>query len=174
MGYIPWPSGEKWIAEAGLGLLPVQSVVDVGSRIGRALAFAHSRNFLHLDIKPSNVFVDPAGEHAKLADFGLARVSNADGRALQLHPSGTPAYMAPEQQQVGSKVNSATDVYQLAATLWDFLTAHPPRSADVNVDNFEPSRRAVLTVLRDALAPDPGRRPTAAGLAERVVAGAAH
>jgi serine/threonine-protein kinase len=173
MEYVPWPSGEKWIAEAGLGLLPVQSVVDVGAHISRALAHAHSRSFLHLDIKPSNVFVDPAGENAKLADFGLARISNIDGRALQLRPSGTPAYMAPEQQKVGSKVTSATDVYQLAATLWDFLTATPPRSPDQDVDNFEPSRRIVLGVLRDALSADPGRRPTAAALGERVVASAA-
>jgi O-acetyl-ADP-ribose deacetylase (regulator of RNase III) len=170
MEYVSWPSGEKWIADAGKALLPVESIVDVGVRICGALAHAHSRSFLHLDIKPSNVFVDPAGENAKIGDFGLAQVSNTGGSAIQLRPAGTPAYMAPEQQQAGAKVTWATDVYQLGATLWDFLTGHPPRPLNLDPDRFEPGRRELLGVLRAAMAPDPHLRPSAARLAELVVA----
>ena len=90
MEYVPWPSGEKWIADAGVKGLPIRPVVDVGTQICRAVAYAHSRNVLHLDIKPSNFFIDPGGEQAKLGDFGLARVSNAQGAAMQLRPAGRP------------------------------------------------------------------------------------
>jgi hypothetical protein len=170
MEYVTWPSGEKWIADAGLSGLPVRSVVDVAARICRAVAFAHSHSLLHLDIKPGKIFVDPAGEHAKLGDFGLARIASTGGRALQLHSAGTPAYMAPEQRLPGATVTPATDVYQLAATMWDLLTGHPPRPPDLQIEEPEPPRRQVLQAIVDALSLEPGRRPSAAQLAELMMA----
>jgi O-acetyl-ADP-ribose deacetylase (regulator of RNase III) len=161
MEYLTWPSGEKWIADAGVGGLPVRAVQDVGVRVCDALAYAHSRNVLHLDIKPSNIFVDPAGELAKLGDFGLACFSSSGGAALQVKPMGTPAYMAPEQKTLGARVSAATDVYQMAATLWDFLTGSPPKPLRLDVDRFGFDRTRFLSLLSDALAPDPSVRPTA-------------
>jgi len=172
MEYVPWASGEKWIADAGVSGLPVRPVIDVGAHICRAVAYAHSRNLLHLDIKPSNLFVDPAGEQAKLGDFGLACVSNAQGSAIQARPIGTPAYMAPEQRQLGAKVTSATDVYQLGATLWDLLTGRPPKRDRMETGKFEPERRHVLSVVADALVDDPKQRPSAARLADLVIGAA--
>jgi O-acetyl-ADP-ribose deacetylase (regulator of RNase III) len=170
MEYLPWPSGEKWIADAGEIGLPVRSVIDVGVRICKALAHAHSRNILHLDIKPSNIFVDSGGENAKLGDFGLARVSSVGGTVLQLRPVGTPRYMAPEQIVLGARVSSATDVYQLGATLWDFLTDSPPPVGRPDLQAFETDRRRLLSVVLDVIAPDPGSRPSAVRLAEMVAA----
>jgi O-acetyl-ADP-ribose deacetylase (regulator of RNase III) len=167
MEYLAWRSGEKWIADAGESGLPIRAVQDVGVRVCDALAYAHSRRVLHLDIKPSNIFVDPAGESAKLGDFGLARFSSMGGAALQIKPVGTPAYMAPEQT-AGARVSAATDVYQMAATLWDFLTGSPPKAPRLDVGQFAPDRRRLLTVLGEALVPDPTVRPTATQLRELV------
>jgi O-acetyl-ADP-ribose deacetylase (regulator of RNase III) len=164
MEYVAWPSGEKWIAEAGAHWLPVTAVRDVGLCLCDALAYAHRRNILHLDIKPSNVFVDPAGEHAKLGDFGLARPSGWGGTALQLRRIGTPAYMAPEQGAPSTRVSAATDIYQLGATLWDFLTGHPPGVSESDADEYEQDRMHFLALLRSALAEDPVARPAASQL----------
>src|SRR5262249_645166 len=173
MEYVPWPSGEKWIADAGLNGLPVRPVVEVGTHICHAVAYAHSRNLLHLDIKPSNLFVDQGGEQAKLGDFGLACISNAQGVAMQLRPVGTPAYMAPEQRERDARVTSATDVYQLGATLWDLLTGRPPKHHRADTANFEPERRRVLDAVASALVDNPKQRPSAARLAELVMTAAA-
>jgi O-acetyl-ADP-ribose deacetylase (regulator of RNase III) len=161
MEYVPWPSGEKWIADAGENGLPVRAVRDVGIHLCEALAYAHSRQVLHLDIKPANVFVDPAGESVKLGDFGLARSSGSGGSALQVKPAGTPAYMAPEQYTAGARVTTATDMYQMAATMWDFLTGTPPRSPIVDEVPYPSDRRILLATLREALIAEPAARPTA-------------
>jgi O-acetyl-ADP-ribose deacetylase (regulator of RNase III) len=168
MEYLPWPSGEKWIADAGANLLPVGSVVNVGVSICDALAYAHSRHVLHLDIKPSNIFVEPGGEDAKLGDFGLARVSSTGGSVLQLKAAGTPAYMAPEQRTRGGSVSQATDIFQLAATLWDLLTGGPPDPDQPRLSGFEPARLRLISALDEALTPEPANRPSAARLREIV------
>ena len=161
MEYVTWRSGEKWIADAGDIGLPIRAVRAVGLAVCDALAYAHSRNVLHLDVKPSNIFVDPAGESAKLGDFGLARFSGTAGATLQVRPAGTPAYMAPEQMTVGARVSAATDVYQMAATLWDLMTGQPPQPGTLDVT---PDRQSLATALREALLPDPTLRPSAARL----------
>jgi serine/threonine-protein kinase len=168
MEYVTWPSGEKWIADAGQAGLPVHAVQDVGIRVCDALAYAHSRKVLHLDIKPSNIFVDPAGEFAKLGDFGLARFFGVGGAALQVKPQGTPAYMAPEQITLGAKVTAATDVYQMAATLWDFLTGSPPQPLSLRTAHLAADRQPLLAVLGQALAADPTLRPTAIQLRQLI------
>ena len=171
MEYVPWPSGEKWIADAGAGRLPVHPIVSIAVRICDALAYAHGRGVLHLDIKPSNIFVDPGGEDAKLGDFGLARVSSAGGTVLQLRLAGTPAYMAPEQRVRGASVGPATDVYQLGATLWDFLMGAPPSARTTGAEP-DPDRTRLLSALAAALAADPAHRPSVSRLREMVAAAA--
>jgi len=112
--------------------------------------------------------VDAGGENAKLGDFGLARISGVGGTFLQLHPIGTPAYMAPEQIASAAKVTPATDVYQVGATLWDFVTGNPPPQAELDLQPFEPGQRRLLSVVVEALVQDPAARPSAFRLAERV------
>jgi O-acetyl-ADP-ribose deacetylase (regulator of RNase III) len=159
MEYLSWVTAEKWLADAGECLLPVKAVLEVGRRLCTALSYAHERGVLHLDIKPGNVFVDAAGERAKLSDFGTARLAAGPGRAaLQSIPVGTPAYMAPEQWAAGARLTPATDVYQLAATLWDLLTGQPyqPSRPTPATDH---ARSRTLTLVQRALASEPSDRP---------------
>ena len=159
MEYIPWPSAERWAADAGSAGLPLEAVVDVGMELCRALGYAHGRGILHGDIKPSNLFVDTAAEKAKLGDFGLGRLVGAGtGRAIQLATAGTPAYMAPEQRRSGGKLSRATDIYLLAATLWDLLTGHPPTPDDLDSGYGHDTDR-LLGVLRQAMHVEPQARP---------------
>jgi tetratricopeptide (TPR) repeat protein/predicted Ser/Thr protein kinase len=80
--------------------------------IGEAVAFAHGRGFLHLDLKPGNILVTPEGR-PKVLDFGLARTIDAGGDG---HTGGTPRYMAPEQAR-GDAVDVRADVYALGVML---------------------------------------------------------
>jgi serine/threonine protein kinase len=160
MEYVPWTSGERWMAEAGLSRLPLQAVLRVGICLCDALAYAHSANVLHGDIKPSNVFVDPGADAAKLADFGIARVVGGAGQnALVTRLIGTPRYMAPEQKTLGAKVGPRTDLYLLARTLADFLGASVnPAGQVVLVEDG--SMTAPVAALRRGLALEPSDRPS--------------
>ena len=114
---------------------------------------------LHGDIKPSNVFVDPAADAAKLADFGIARVAGGVERnALVTTLIGTPAYMAPEQKLVGAKVGPRTDLYLLSRTLADFIGVGLNRHGEIEFPD-DVSMAATVAVLRQALAPEPTNRP---------------
>jgi hypothetical protein len=124
-----------------------------------AIAFAHSRAVLHLDLKPSNVMV---GEHGQIyvMDWGVAVecVRSAEGR---LRPRegvhgirGTLGYMAPEQVDVQlSRIDERTDVYGLGAILYELLTTHTP---------YEPMGGPVdLVFMRDhRVTPPQEREPT--------------
>jgi O-acetyl-ADP-ribose deacetylase (regulator of RNase III) len=172
MEYLSWTSGDRWIAEAGLSRLPVRSVLTVGVRLCEALAYAHTSNVLHGDIKPSNVFIDPTGDRAKLADFGIARVIGIRERsALVTTLVGTVAYMAPEQKEFGARVGPWTDIYLLARTLADLIGARTTTRGAVEFPGdvwMEPA----VSVLRRGLAPEPRNRPTDAQEFGRLLSGA--
>ena len=108
-----------------------------------AVAFAHSRDVLHRDVKPHNVMLGPFGE-TMLVDWGLAKVNSAptsdagfgldqevrqNGNGLSEAGSliGTLTYMSPEQAEPKTAlVGPASDVYSLGATLYHLLTGRPP------------------------------------------------
>ncbi len=162
MEYIPWVTGEQWIADAGELGLPPRSVLEVGTRVCEALGYAHRHQVLHLDIKPGNLFVDSAGDRAKLADFGLAKVVAENRGAMQAVPAGTPAYMPPEQRKHGAVLSAATDVFQLTATLWDLLTGEPPAASQAQGGGHTVPR-GVLARLSVGLRSNPSQRPRDGG-----------
>ena len=159
MEYVSWTPGDRWIAEAGPGGLPPAAVLTVGVKLCDALACAHDAGVLHLDVKPSNIFIDSSGERTKLADFGIATVLGPRQQgALVTNLMGTPAYMAPEQKVRGEKIGPRTDVYLLAATLWECITGEKPGDGSRSVPR-DPTTAAALAVLLQALAPTPDQRP---------------
>jgi O-acetyl-ADP-ribose deacetylase (regulator of RNase III) len=158
MEYVPWVTAERWLADAGSEGLPPRAVLRIGERLCDAIETAHAAGVLHLDIKPSNIFVDPAGEQPKLADFGIATsLGPIRQDALVTRLVGTPAYMAPEQTTRGAKVGPWTDVYLLAGTLWELVTGR--KASDDNDDYGEPDTVAALAVLRRGLAESIAERP---------------
>ncbi|HEY2397004.1 MAG TPA: serine/threonine-protein kinase, partial [Rudaea sp.] len=99
-------------------------------KLGAAVDYAHSLGLLHLDLKPANVLFD---EHSQplIGDFGLARHMDDAGGVDAQELSGTPAYMAPEQIEVGPhRLDARTDLYALGAILYELLTGAAPHGQD--------------------------------------------
>ncbi|HUS29521.1 MAG TPA: protein kinase [Kofleriaceae bacterium] len=112
-------SGESLREIAARGPSSPVRVRGFAEQVLGALDAAHSSGVIHRDIKPSNIIVDARGK-VTLVDFGVARLVDAEvtrtGESL-----GTPAYMAPEQLR-GAKVDARTDLYGLAATLYELVS----------------------------------------------------
>jgi serine/threonine protein kinase/Tfp pilus assembly protein PilF len=86
------------------------------------VACAHSHGIIHRDLKPENIMVERGQERIYVMDFGIARPAAA-GRSTSV--IGTPPYMSPEQAR-GDVVDGRSDVYSLAATLYELLADRPP------------------------------------------------
>lgn len=167
----------------------MQSVIEIGMGVCQGLKFAHARQILHCDIKPSNILITHDGEPV-LLDFNLSTNPSQDLH----HLGGTLMYMAPEQilRASGDRtatITESTDVFCLGATLYQMAmgqlpfpidTSSHPRLKDVMHVALE-ARRAfrermhplpgpLLSLLRDALAFDPDDRiASASEFFERLV-----
>jgi serine/threonine-protein kinase len=106
------------------GPLPVANAVAICMDVLLALEYAHARGIVHRDIKPSNVMITTQGQ-VKLMDFGIARVMN-DPSLTQTHQTtGSLYYMSPEQIN-GAQLDGRSDLYSLAISLYEMLTARRP------------------------------------------------
>jgi Tol biopolymer transport system component/tRNA A-37 threonylcarbamoyl transferase component Bud32 len=109
--------------------LSIEDAVRIACAIASALDYAHRHGVIHRDLKPENVLLhenDPL-----VMDFGIAlAVSNAGGaRITQTGLSlGTPQYMSPEQATGDRQVDGRSDLYSLAAVLYEMLTGDPPHT----------------------------------------------
>ncbi len=108
--------------EAGLTGLPAKELLRYFREAAEAIDHLHSHHVLHRDIKPENILVLEG--HAKVADFGLARVLEEGQRLVTSSSCGTPAYTAPEIFWRG-KVGAHSDQYSLAATYAELRLGHP-------------------------------------------------
>lgn len=164
------------------GALPFPDAARLVDQIAGALDATHRAGLVHLDVKPANVIVDPAG-NAKLTDFGIARAAR-DSEEREL--VGTARYIAPERIE-GRRVTARTDVYGLALVAYELLTGQPAfagaENEDLLRDRLErgaPHPRSVapsLTASADAvvvrgLARSPeDRYPTAGAFAQALSGG---
>ena len=107
---------------------PPEVVVNLGSQIALALAYAHAREIIHRDIKPANIQVTPDMQ-VKIMDLGLALPREATRVTAAGMIIGTPAYLSPEQAQ-GHKLDHRTDIYSLGVVLYEMATGQLPFDAD--------------------------------------------
>ncbi|HUU09666.1 MAG TPA: serine/threonine-protein kinase [Phycisphaerae bacterium] len=115
------------IHDAG-GALPEPEALRIIIQITEALAHAHSRHFIHRDVKPKNIMLTKDGV-AKLADMGLAR-HIGEGSFEEIGKAfGTPYYIAPEQVVGNPDIDFRADIYSLGATFYEMLTGQPPFTA---------------------------------------------
>lgn len=153
------------------GRLNYQTAIQITIRILSALQHAHDNGIIHRDIKPQNVLIHTDG-HVKVADFGIARMTNAFTISKGDTVVGSVHYSSPEQA-TGSVVEATSDLYSTGVVMYEMLTGRVPFVGDTPVavamqhvqdfpppiTNFAPETPpAVVAVVMKALEKDPKKR----------------
>ncbi|MBZ0303934.1 MAG: serine/threonine protein kinase, partial [Anaerolineae bacterium] len=168
MRFVTGGSLESLLTE---GPLSAKETLRVGRAVASALDYAHKNNVIHLDIKPSNILLD-SNQSPYLADFGLAAVTDPEGRAE--NPGyGTLLYMAPEQLTEDA-LDFRADIYSFTILMFHLLTGELPFDATTSLaikqlqfqdelpdlGKIRPNLPGTLTpVLRRGTALNPASRP---------------
>jgi serine/threonine-protein kinase len=105
-------------------LLPAEKVVSIIARAAEALGYAHKQNVVHRDVKPANMMYDLETDTLKVADFGIARLTDSSKTKTGM-VLGTPSYMSPEQL-AGAKIEGRSDLFSLAVSLYQLLSGKLP------------------------------------------------
>ncbi|MEO8200004.1 MAG: protein kinase [Gemmatimonadota bacterium] len=166
---LPYVAGEslrEWLDREGqLGLT---EALTLTRQVASALDYAHGHGVIHRDVKPENIMIHE-GE-AMLADFGIAlAVEDAGaGRLTETGLSlGTPQYMSPEQATADHRIDGRSDIYSLAAVLYEMLAGEPPitgPNARAIFAKLLTERPTPVSAVRDTV-PDVVSRAIARGLA---------
>jgi len=110
------------------GALNPNTAIQITIRILSALQHAHDNGIVHRDIKPQNVLVNTNG-HIKVADFGIARITNTKTISKGDMVIGSVHYSSPEQAR-GNVVEATSDIYSTGVVLYEMLTGRVPFIGD--------------------------------------------
>lgn len=136
MEYIPGPTLKQLIAQRRH--LQAQETLEIAAQVCAVLHVAHTRGFIHRDIKPQNIMLvsnnttssavspSPAATlQVKLTDFGIVRVAEDAGLTNSGIVLGTADYLSPEQAR-GETLTASSDLYSLGVVMFEMLTGRPP------------------------------------------------
>ena len=164
--------GETLASVLARGALPLVQALELFGELCHAVGTLHGQGLIHRDLKPENVFI-VNGKHAVLLDFGIAKEVAAPASTTTMDGGvrGTPAYMAPERF-FGQPAGIATDLYELAVTLYAMLAGRLPWD-DLGDPEARLSPRPLVDLasvpdeldveIRRALSTRAQNRPTSAG-----------
>ncbi len=134
---------------------PLENIKPIIKGIGDGLAYAHSRNIIHSDLKPSNIFLTEKGV-SKIFDFGIARAAKLPGEMLKGEDGEetkfdagdlgaiTPAYASLEMLLGDNKPHPSDDIYALGCIVHELLTGRHPF-----VESNNPRKKIPATVARE-------------------------
>jgi len=132
------------VAKARGGTLPLDELMPWALQSLEGLAAAHSKGFVHRDIKPHNILLHR--NRAKISDFGLAKnfqKAGLSGMSITGNYGGTPVFMPPEQITNFKYVKPVSDVWSFAASLYQLLTGKFPY-------RFDPKRDPIDIILNES------------------------
>jgi hypothetical protein len=131
MEYLPGKSLSQLLRAPDFRVPPFDEAMKIVSGMGRALAYAHERGFVHCDFKPANVILTETGG-VKVIDFGIARVfqkAEEDSDVTVFDPGSlgalTPAYASPEMLE-SREPDPRDDIYALGCITYELLTGRHP------------------------------------------------
>jgi len=131
MEYIHGPTLKKLIIDRRH--LHALETLEISAQVCAVLQVAHTRGFIHRDIKPQNIMLASSGATTtgvrsilvKLTDFGIVRVAEDAGLTNSGIVLGTADYLSPEQAR-GEKLTASSDLYSLGVVMFEMLAGRPP------------------------------------------------
>src|SRR5450432_1232241 len=173
------------------GRMSVGRAADLCLQACRGIEAAHASGIVHRDLKPENLFVcrrDDGTDLVKVLDFGIAKLEQTESNNAATRTGsilGTPAYMSPEQARGDKMIDHRTDVYGLAAILFEMLSGEKPHPGDshnailhhiatqpaVALRSIQPDlAEPLVEAVERALSGDPQARPISAEAFARALA----